>query len=234
LEIYQGIGLDNKRCQIEDDYAFGDLCINCQTYGLTSMLRLLDIRANWTPTILEHFMEFSNASIPETVNVLVAFIDIQGLRTISDALKDPVKLFSFLDSWAKIVIKEVEGTDGKVLKFIGDECLIVFPDQSADSGIQTLLSAKRKVEKYFKSLGYANKVRITAHYGEAAIGEFGAGTCRNLDVIGETVNTAAGLGRGEHRGQLIISSQAFRKLSPVTRKRFHKYTPPIVYLAEDE
>jgi hypothetical protein len=30
----------------------------------------------------------------------------------------------------------------------------------------------------------------------------------------------------------VISPQAFRKLSPATRKSFHKYTPPVVYVAE--
>jgi adenylate cyclase len=178
-------------------------------------------------------MTFSKVTVPEQTNLLIAFIDIQGLKGIADVLKDPMKLFSFLDSWAKIVIKEIDATEGRVLKFIGDECLIAFPDQGVNTGILTLLSIKKKVEKYFKSLGYANKVRITAHYGEVAIGQFGTGSHKNLDVIGETVNTASGLGRGEHRGQLIISAQAFRKLSTSTKRQFHKYAPPIVYLAEE-
>jgi hypothetical protein len=49
--------------------------------------------------------------------------------------------------------------------------------------------------------------------------------------LGEAVNIASMLGRGEHRGRLVISPQVFRKLSPETRKSFRKFTPPIVYVA---
>jgi len=97
----------------------------------------------------------------------------------------------------------------------------------------TLFSIKKKSEAHLKALGFANRVRITAHFGEVAIGLFGDGNCKHLDVIGETVNVAAGLGRGEHRGQLVVSAQAFRKLSPATRKRFHRHTPPVVYLGKE-
>ena len=39
-----------------------------------------------------------------------------------------------------------------------------------------------------------------------------------MKFIGDTVNIAASLGRGEHRGRLIISPQVFRKLSLPSRR----------------
>jgi class 3 adenylate cyclase len=69
------------------------------------------------------------------------------------------------------------------------------------------------------------------HFGETAIGPFGGST--ELDVMGDSINVAARLGRGEHRGRFIISPQAFRKLKPETRKVFHKHTPPVVYVADE-
>jgi len=90
-------------------------------------------------------MDFSKVSIPERTSVLIAFIDIQSLRGIANTLRDPVELFGFLNSWAKVVIKEVDRTEGKVLKFIGDECMVVFPKQSADSGNGHTLFYQEKI-----------------------------------------------------------------------------------------
>jgi hypothetical protein len=52
------------------------------------------------------------------------------------------------------------------------------------------------------------------------------------DVLGETVNIAAMAGSSHRPGGFAITPQVFRKLEPETRKAFHKFTPPIVYLAE--
>jgi len=34
------------------------------------------------------------------------------------------------------------------------------------------------------------------------------------------------------KGRFTISPQLFRKLDAATRKSFHKYTPPVTYLAD--
>jgi class 3 adenylate cyclase len=178
-------------------------------------------------------MDFTKVTKPEEGSFLIAFADIQNFGTISKALPDPVQLFDLLNSWAKIIIEAIDKTPGRVLKFIGDECLMIFPDDAIDAGVLALLSIKEQVEKHFKNNGLPNKMRITAHYGEAAVGQFGTGSMKSIDIIGDSVNVAASLSRGDHRGRLIISPQVFRKLAASTRKAFHKYTPPLVYLAED-
>ena len=54
------------------------------------------------------------------------------------------------------------------------------------------------------------------------------------DVFGPTVNNAAMVDRRQQRGRFVMTPQAFRSLKPDTRKRFHKHTPPVVYLAENQ
>ena len=39
--------------------------------------------------------------------------------------------------------------------------------------------------------------------------------------------------RRTHRGRLLISPQAFRRLAPQMRTCFHRHTPPVVYVARD-
>lgn len=177
-------------------------------------------------------MDFSSITKPCTANLLVSFMDIQGFGGIARSLEDPLALFDLLDGWAKLVVAEIEGAGGRVIKFIGDECMIAFAEEAVDAGVRTLIEVKAKSEAYLESKGFPTKMRVTAHFGEAAMGPFGAGGCRLIDVFGDSVNVAAMLGRGEHRGRLVISPQAFRKMSTETRKLFHKHTPPIVYVAE--
>jgi class 3 adenylate cyclase len=178
-------------------------------------------------------MDLTSLKTPQKADLLISFMDIQNFIGIGRELTDPLKLFDLLNAMARAVIEEVEGTSGLVVKFIGDSCLTVFPEEDADAAIRVILAVKQKVEKLLSGMGFPNKLRVTAHCGEAAIGPYGYGGNIRLDVFGESVNTAAMLGRGEHRGKLILSPQAFRKLSPEARKMFHKHTPPIVYVAED-
>lgn len=122
---------------------------------------------------------------------------------------------------------------GGVVKVIGDAILLVFPDDEVDIGVECLLDLKARIESVLRRSGFANRLRITAHFGEAAIGLLGEDRNRSIDVLGHAVNVASVLERGEHAGRLIISPQAFRRLSSATRKVFHRYTPPIVYLAQE-
>ncbi len=178
-------------------------------------------------------MDFSKVTTPQKVSLLVSFLDIQGYLGVTQRLKDPLDHFSLLGGFAEIVIHEVESAGGRVIKFIGDSALSVFPEEAADEGVRTLISLKARLEAYLSQKGFPNKLRVTAHFGEVAIGLFGEGHCRQLDLFGDAVNTAAVLERAGHGGRLVISPQAFRKLSAATRKVFHRYTPPKVYLAEE-
>jgi class 3 adenylate cyclase len=177
-------------------------------------------------------MELSKVTTPVRVNLLISFMDIEGFSKISQALPDMIRLFDLLNNWAAIIIQEVDQAHGKVIKFIGDSCLAIFSEDDADAGVCALLSAKEKAEAFLQKEGFTNKMRVTGHVGEAVIGLFGTGSCKGIDVFGESVNTAAALDRGDYRSHLILSPQAFRKLTASTRKRFHEHTPPIVYIAE--
>ncbi len=177
-------------------------------------------------------MDLTRIDAPEKGNFLVSFADIEGFLGISTSLSDPIELFDLLNGVAAVASECVAQTTGTIVKFIGDACLSVFPEDAVDAGILCLLDLKKRTEALLSRRGFKNRLRISAHFGEAAIGQFGRAPDRRLDIFGQSVNVASGLGRGDHRGRLIISPQAFRKLSTESRRIFHKYTPPIVYVAE--
>ena len=178
-------------------------------------------------------MDFASITTPTTTDLLISFMDIQGFLRIAQAQRDLIKLFGLLDRWAAIIVEEIEEANGRVVKFIGDACLIVFDAGEAEQGILAIRSAKQKAEKFLADQGFSNKISATAHVGKAVVGLFGAGHCRSFDVFGDSVAAAAALERGEKRGRLVLSPQAFRTLTPPSRKLFHKYTPPVVYIAEE-
>lgn len=167
---------------------------------------------------------------PTTAEFLVGFTDVRAFLTVAKQLETSRKLFEFLDDLAVRMSVVVEDSGGRILKFIGDAALVVYPGEDADIGVRSLLNLKEVVDSYIAERGFASRLAVSAHYGEATIGPFGPEA--RLDILGETVNRAAMVERGPHRSEFAITPEAFRRLKPETRTLFRKFTPPIVYLAK--
>ncbi|MFQ6678078.1 MAG: hypothetical protein ACE5D0_07115 [Fidelibacterota bacterium] len=144
------------------------------------------------------------------------------------------QIAELLAHFAETTHKIVKSGGGQVIDYMYDSALGYFPADCADKGVRTLMEMKRQIEEWLKADGYKMKLRTAAHYGEFMVLYMPPFT--TPEIIGNTVNIAVRLGSGgqsSHRGRLILSAQAFRKLTPETRKSFHKFTEPIVYLAEE-
>jgi adenylate cyclase len=179
-------------------------------------------------------MEFQTISTPRKASLLISFMDIQGFLGIAQALPDSLDLFALLDQLARLTRPLVEAASGRVIKFIGDAALVVFPGDDVDAGVRCLLDLKARLEQHLAGRGFRNTLKVVAHVGEVAIGILGDGDCARLDIIGSAVNTCAMLDRGHHGGRLILSPQAFEALSPALRSRFREHGPSGVYLAEEQ
>ena len=167
--------------------------------------------------------------------LLVVFYDIKGF--VSAVAKKveahSIQGFLLMDGMAKLVTECLQNTNGRLIKFIGDAALIVFGEEDVDDGVLCMLDMQARLEKYFKDEGFEVKFLFGLHFGEVAIGPFGKEPYKNIDVMGDHVNVAARIAQGRQQSNFVISPQVFRKLKPETRKRFHKFTPPIVYTAEN-
>lgn len=169
-----------------------------------------------------------NQSQIEEKNLLAAVNDIESFMKLSKTIDSDIEIFKILNGLADITARAVEGAGGTVVKYIGDSTLMIFPEDMVDRGVRTLYQLKRDLEKYFTDLGYKNRVSFALHFGQAAVGYLG----NNLDVIGDMINTVFMMKGQSYRTRFIISPQVFRKLKPDTRRIFHKYTPPIAYIAD--
>jgi len=173
-------------------------------------------------------------SMVETRTLLICVYDISNFVQLAKSFsaKKPDKLFGIMDELAQITTQRVVEADGVVIKYIGDSALIVFDDHNVDAAVMAMYHLKAELEACLAAHGFRNTVTFSLHLGETAIGYLGKEPFRWLDVIGDAVQfTFVMLNRMSQR-RFAITPQVFRKLKPETRKTFHKFTPPIVYLAE--
>jgi len=157
-------------------------------------------------------------------NLLIAFFDLSKYA-VSCRNKPSREIFDFLNQYYHWVDESVHQAEGRVIKFIGDGGLAVFSEEHSEKGIMALMALKRKVDGWLKGDWSACSMNVKCHFGEAILGEIGGTHTARTDVMGENVNICARLGTGG----VVLSPQAFRRLSPPNRKFFKKFTPPIVY-----
>ncbi|HNY10243.1 MAG TPA: adenylate/guanylate cyclase domain-containing protein [Candidatus Wallbacteria bacterium] len=172
--------------------------------------------------------DFNSIKSPVEVDLLISFFDLTNFIKISDERKAS-ELFELLSGFYELAGCVIEAAGGKVIKFIGDAGLAVFAEDKIDAGIRALMELQKKTEIFFARRNVSTRLIVKTHFGSAALGPLGASSEKRLDVIGESVNTAATLAS---KG-FAISPQAFRKLSAETRKYFRKHTPPVVYILSD-
>ncbi len=162
---------------------------------------------------------------------LIAVYDLENFVAMARKLSLP-ETFGLLNELQILTIETLLPSRPVVIKNLGDANLMVFPTEEPDAVILGLLSLKEKIESFLHDQGFSNRAAFSAHYGEVIVGPFGREPFAGVDVFGEAVNVAFLTNGKPFRGRFNITPQLFRKLNAVTRKSFHKFTPPVTYLAE--
>ena len=170
---------------------------------------------------------FENVVEPTSGEFLVGFTDLRSFLRVAKSLGSSVMIFEFMDRLAYTMESVVSESSGRIIKYIGDAALIVYPGEEADGGVRNLIRLKDAVDAHMEGSGHGSRLTVSVHFGEATIGPFASD--RRLDIYGETVNRAAVAQSNDRRSDFVITPEAFRRLDSDTRKLFHKFTPPIVY-----
>ncbi len=172
-------------------------------------------------------MQSLDLSARTELSLLIALCDLtrytQHTRDSADA-----DVAQTMEDYYQQVSTLIRARGGRVVKFMGDAALIVFPEELADEGVRALLDLKRDIEAWLDEIGWDSRLVVRVHFGSCIAGPYGDE--RRFDVIGGAVNTTARLPSGSY----ALSTQAFRRLAPETRKRFKKHTPPITYIREED
>jgi len=154
--------------------------------------------------------------------VLGAF-DLKGFVAATRGLDD-ARIADALDVLYRAISDAAMGSGGRVVKYIGDGALVVWPPDRADDALRALIGLREGAMALLEPFGIRGDLLCRMHFGEVIAGEFGPN--RTYDVIGSEVFVAFTL----PARTISVSAEAFRKLGDEARTLLKKHTEPVVYI----
>ncbi len=136
------------------------------------------------------------------VEVSIYFSDIRSFTSISETLKSPKKITSFLNYYMNIMVQSIEKRDGTIDKFIGDAVMAYWNAPNsvplhADNAVQAALEQISQRDflnvRIKKEFGFEVDYGIGINTGAVVVGEIGSRGRSDYTVIGDAVNLASRL-----------------------------------------
>jgi class 3 adenylate cyclase len=172
--------------------------------------------------------EFLGLKDGDTVDALVCFTDIARFTRTAKTLSLR-QLARLLQQVSSIISRHVAKTTGRVVKYIGDASLLVFPKDDVDEAVGELLAMKREIEESFAAAYPELAITFSAHLGQIIMIRLEPFTL--LDIGGDTVNIAFRLNNQVRDGGFAISRQVYECLNERTKSEFQAIAPPAIYVA---
>ena len=148
------------------------------------------------------------AADPAPAELAVLFADVSGSTRLYEELGDEAALATIARCLA--VVKDAcDGHQGRLIKTIGDEAMVVFP--AADHAAEAAAEIQARIAEEPSAGTQRLALRVGFHYGPAL--EAGG------DIFGDSVNVAARLVGFANRAQVITSADTAAALSPWLRAR---------------
>ncbi len=148
--------------------------------------------------------------------LVIAFIDLARFQIASRRVKDQA-LVEVLEDYYERIADGLKPAGGRVVKFMGDGALIVFPLERASQAARALLMLKSDVDARLAKRNFVTPLVARVHVGEVLAGAFGPKGDKRYDVIGQAVNRTAAMHPGE---ALSLTNDAYSKLDAKTQKLF--------------
>src|ERR1700675_2218769 len=127
------------------------------------------------------------------IKAAMLLADLRGFSRLTDELPEQ-RIIELLNAFFDLVVPSVIGSEGDILKYIGDAVIAIFPVtgddpapacESALAAAQTTLAALQasppEVQQHIS-------IDIALHYGYAAYGNIGSGNRLDFSVVGRDVN----------------------------------------------
>jgi adenylate cyclase len=124
------------------------------------------------------------------MEVAVLFVDLASFTPLTEAMGDEAAA-DVLDRFSELIRDQALHCDGRVVKQIGDEFMLVFPTGAGAVRYAIGVADAALREQHFPAL------RMGAHAGSALY--------REGDYMGATVNMAARVAAQAQRGQLLVT-----------------------------
>ena len=187
-------------------------------------------RRAWREAVLEDMVVHLREDLePQTrgvgeVPVAVLFVDLSAFTPLTEAMGD-TEAARVLDRFSHLVREAAGHCTGRVLKQIGDEFMIAFPNAPAAVRCGLAIRSRAATEPNFPA------VRMGAHSGTALY--------READYLGATVNIAARVASQAGRGEFIVTDVVMAdcrdtpnaQFSAIGRRALKGVTEPVALFA---
>jgi adenylate cyclase len=160
----------------------------------------------------------------EATLVLLA-ADLAGFTRAVAALP-PVALAGFLDGYYRRAGASVAHHGGRVVKFMGDACFAVFPEERCAAAVDCAVELATQTAPLGDS---ALTPGVNVHLASVAEGELGDGSDRRYDVVGAGVNQLFRMGSG---AGLRISEAVYGRLPEDRRSAWKRQAAPAMYVLD--
>ena len=134
----------------------------------------------------------------ETKKIAILFSDIRGFTPFSEKLT-PYDVVFILNRYFNRMVNAVETNNGVVDNYIGDGMVAIFGLHDEESPAQHAVKASLQMcdemddmKPYLKTMyGQDFEIGVGIHWGEAVVGDIGAGKSKRLTAIGDAMNFAS-------------------------------------------
>lgn len=151
---------------------------------------------------------FDTIQFPTECDVVVVFTDFTGFAKGCQN-KSNREIFEMMSEYYELVGDMIDAGGGKIIKFIGDSTLMVFPAEIAKQAVETLKELKEKSDAWLIEQGIDGQLQVKAHVGPVMCGLIGTKHDKRLDVFGNTVNQTALL----NTGNFVLSTELNVKIT---------------------
>jgi adenylate cyclase len=136
----------------------------------------------------------------------------------------------FLDRWYRQAAPIITARGGRVVKFMGDAVLAVFPEEAVLAAVDAATALRSALAEQRTEAQWRIDLGANVHIAIVAEGEFGPDGDRRYDVFGTGVNHLFLMGGGPG---VRISEPVYRQLPNEVRDAWNKQRPPATYTFDD-
>jgi adenylate cyclase len=140
------------------------------------------------------------------------------------ASMEALAVAALIDRFYEAAATTVTQHGGRVVKYLGDGCLAVFPKEGAVDAVDCVERLSLLVEELGSALDADLELGANIHLCTVVEGEFG--TEGFYDIVGAGVIHTFRMGSG---AGVRISESVYRKLPSTRRGSWAKYQPPATY-----
>jgi adenylate cyclase len=146
----------------------------------------------------------------------ILFADVRGYTSLVEAL-EPEEAAALLNRFYRVATDVLLRADAIIDKLVGDEVMAIFwPALMAEDHFEVMVEAAEELV-YSVTVGGAGHGGLPLgaglSFGDARMGNVGAGEVKDFTAVGDVVNTAARLQAQAKPGQLVLSERVYAEVS---------------------